>query len=212
MVLASAGASAELIKGDWKSVNDNLSVVDTETGVEWLSLTQTHGMSLNQAETLLNSTFDGWRLPTSQEVLTLMRNTFTSHTIESSPLNYNGYLGNAESQQFTEMLGSVMVGGKDKYSLGYIKDNSTGTNLVSGSVYKLNSAIELYSNSISGGGSDTSHYAYGVFLVSDGGTTLASINNPELNANNVNNTVPLPATLGLLSLAIAGLSFRRKEK
>lgn len=52
-----------------------------------------------------------------------------------------------------------------------------------------------------------------MLLVSDGGTTLSSINNPSLNINNANdpiNSVPLPATTLLFAFGAAGF-LRRKN-
>jgi hypothetical protein len=71
-----------------------------------------------------------------------------------------------------------------------------------------------YANNINQ--SDSLTYRHGtkaVFLVSDGGTTLSSINNPSLNANNVNapSSVPLPATALLMGLGLTRF-MRRKEK
>tara|TARA_B100000749_G_C18447346_1_gene474799 strand:- start:2210 stop:3007 length:798 start_codon:yes stop_codon:yes gene_type:complete len=56
---------------------------------------------------------------------------------------------------------------------------------------------------------------YSVFLVSDGGYSLDSLNNPELNANNPNspvNAVPEPSGVALLGVSILGLTLFRKRR
>jgi hypothetical protein len=73
--------------------------------------------------------------------------------------------------------------------------------------------ITLYSNLNATNDTSSSYTAYGVYLVSDGGTTQSSLNDPSLNANNANapSSVPLPATAALLGLGLLGFGARRKK-
>jgi hypothetical protein len=78
IALASMSANAELVSTDWKNTGDALATLDESTGIEWLDLSQTSNMSIDQTENLLSSTFAGWRLSTRSEVTQLMVNAFPS--------------------------------------------------------------------------------------------------------------------------------------
>jgi hypothetical protein len=210
LALSSIGANAEFIKGDWKTVGDNLSVVDIESGVEWLSLGQTDSMSINQVQGLLETTFQGWRLPTQSEVNTMI------HNLTGLDTEDNGF--NTFSVAYrTEALSNYYTTGATgsyyywRYAQGmYMGDD--GDVLMSGSTHN-NYAHEnngtIHDDNLVSSDLNYKNVYYGVYLVSDGGMTLASIDNPSINSNNAN--VPVPASLGLLGLAMAGLSFRRKK-
>jgi hypothetical protein len=215
LALSSVAANAEFIKGDWETVNDNLSVIDTETGIEWLSLTETGGMSFNQVMTQLNTTFLGWRLPSADEVNQMMVS-ITPNVNYSSTFISGAASNNQDAYDFLDAFG-VTKGGFFTKSYGkYINDNKSkygNSDLFIAGAYTYSSGRGFYLNSTDSG-MDDSTLDTGVFLVSDGGITLASINDPSINVNNANspiNQVPLPATLGLLGFAMAGLSFRRKS-
>lgn len=74
MALTSVSANAEFIKGDWKVEGDQLTAVDTQTGIEWLSLEVTQGQSYTYVNYVLASLYPGWRMPTSSEVVEMMNN------------------------------------------------------------------------------------------------------------------------------------------
>jgi hypothetical protein len=223
LALLSIGAQAELISTDWKVNNDGLATLDTDSGREWLDLTQTDGMSINQVSALLDTTFHGWRLPTRAEVTSLMTSTFP---LRSNDLRSGGnfFYSDTETNNlsviFQSFFGATSVSTSTDLMRGtYVNDEQSTLGgfdiLNAGSLYyKVNSYSVLFnsqSNFTTESNANTSFSSdsFGVYLVSDGGTTLSSINNPSINANA---NVPLPATLGLLGLAMAGLSFRRKSK
>jgi hypothetical protein len=86
--------------------------------------------------------------------------------------------------------------------------------LLSGAVDRVyDDYIAFNSNWAVTNNTNYSNDAFGVYLVSDGGTTLSSINDPSLNANNANApaSVPLPATAALLGLGLLGFGARRKK-
>jgi parallel beta-helix repeat protein len=61
---------------------------------------------------------------------------------------------------------------------------------------------------------DYTDNSYGVYLVSDGGTTLSSQQDPSINANNANApaaNVSAPVLLGLMSLGLFGFASRRSS-
>lgn len=74
MDLTSISANAEFIKGDWKVEGEQLTAVDTQTGIEWLSLEVTIGQSYSYVNYVLTSSYSGWRMPTSSEVIEVMDN------------------------------------------------------------------------------------------------------------------------------------------
>ena len=71
LLLVGGTAGAALIEGDLAAPGDGLVTLDTATGLEWLDLTATLGMSYNQAEASSYVTSDGFRHATMAEAQTL---------------------------------------------------------------------------------------------------------------------------------------------
>lgn len=71
-------ANAEFTKQDYLSTGDNLASKDQSTGLSWLSLSLTSGMSVQEvlSETEYGERFYGWRMPTGEEVETLLSNVY----------------------------------------------------------------------------------------------------------------------------------------
>lgn len=222
----SLSANADFVKTDWNSSFDAQAALDQETGIEWLNLNQTKGMSINQVKGLLDTTFQGWRLPTATEVNVMMNHVTGGLTNENTDYEQLGGVGlgyNKASKDFMFYLGEVV----NRYSAsGDYRYRTNG-------LYQSNDqALRVFTvHSVTKGNSDgygglindqvvgdiyVNYSTYGVFLVSDGGVTLSSINNPDLNINNINApvnkaSVPLPGTMLLLSLGLLGFS-RKKTK
>jgi hypothetical protein len=81
VALVAAPASAIVI-------DNGISVIDTSTNLEWLDLTQTQGLSWNQAEASTFVTVDGYVHATDEQVITLFGNAgFGALTNTSNLLN-----------------------------------------------------------------------------------------------------------------------------
>ena len=87
--MLSFGANAELIETDWKAGGDALATLHEETGLEWLDLTQTDGMSIDQvaAQTGEGGSFEGWRIATFDEIDTFVRYAFGEKLPEGSTIH-----------------------------------------------------------------------------------------------------------------------------
>jgi hypothetical protein len=219
LALASMSASAQLISTDWKSTGDKLATLDESTGIEWLDLTQTDGMSIDTAEGLLSSRFEGWRLPTRSEVTQLMVNAFPS---EKNRVQGAGGWGitntttDNEADNFRLLFGTTQVSSTYDSTYGLFKNDPGGQySILRSGVQdrRDNDYVALYSNQNITNDTSYSTSSYAVYLVSDGGTTQSSLNDPSLNANNANapSSVPLPATAALLGLGLLGFGARRKK-
>lgn len=70
VALAAAPASAELIQMDLAEEGDQLVVRDTETNLDWLHLSQTVGLSINDVRDGVDNDWlaEGWRYSTSAEI------------------------------------------------------------------------------------------------------------------------------------------------
>jgi hypothetical protein len=220
--LSATSAQAELVETDWKSTGDTLATLDTATGIEWLDLTQTDSMSINQAENLTEagSTFDGWRLPTRDEVTQMMVNAFPS---EAALVQGSGGWGRTnattdnEADSFRALFGYTHVSYYNHYSYGMFKNHSDHFHSVTFSGVRDSRSddnLSLFSNRVLATSYDYTNVDYGVYLVSDGGTTLDSQLDPTINENNVNYVVAdvsAPALLGLMSLGLFGFTARNRS-
>jgi hypothetical protein len=209
LLFTGISAQAELVHMDWKVDGDALATLDVDTGIEWLKLSETAGRSYNTVSGQLTSDFVGWRLPSESEFQTLLVNMYPS----IGNIATNGYVGVVESDYllWRDTFGSSATDGSANRSFGwYMSDVGTLH-------YGGNDVNYIHGNDpyVANGFIDSGHANYAVFLVSDGGVTLSSINNPSLNANNPNapeivEDVSAPLGLGLLSLAMLGFRTRRQ--
>jgi hypothetical protein len=205
IALASMASQAELMETDWKNIGDGNATLDTETGLEWLDLTETTPMYYDLVVEQLDTTFSGWRLPTETEIKELYAHAFSNYDPQSSATSIAATT--TDKENWDSLFSDDIVKGMAIY----LSDNGTlrQTGMWSGTLYTT-----LYGSTVSGG---YGHSQYGTFLVSDGGTTLSSLANPSLNANNPNaptggTSVPLPATGLLLGLALTGFGVSRKKR
>lgn len=209
-------AQADLVATDWKTSGDALATLHEETGIEWLDLTQTDGMSIQEVidQTNQGGTFEGWRLPTFDEIDTFVRYAFNGKLPANSTQTQGGNINEPVYRNFTDIMGLTHTAGDRRHSLGLGADDN-------GSIYSF--GVLGYT---SGGTStffrsghseasytfDTARPEAGVYLVSDGGVTYSSINDPTLNARNPNAPINNVPAMGLAGLAFAGLAFRRKKQ
>jgi hypothetical protein len=200
LTASAMSVQAELVSTDWKNTGDGLATLDTATGIEWLDLTQTDGMSINQAEglTVVGSTFDGWRLPTRAEVTQMMVNAFPSQAslLQSSEGGWDktSFTTDNEADRFRMLFGETdITHASGDVSYGRYKNNS-GQAYISG-VRDTRSDDNVFITSNFSVASDynITDHRHGVYLVSDGGTTLDSQLDPTINENNVNYVAPAPS-------------------
>jgi hypothetical protein len=216
LLLSITSAQAAFVHKDWKVSGDARATLHEETGIEWLKLDNTSNRSMNEIST--DAAFTGWRLPTRGEVNTLIGDMLSPLAFNSGPDTYSGsgsplYTGYVNTWQ--EFMSISQTGAQQIRSFGFHTDGSGGT-LMTGarkgaSVDSYNIYNDLFEFAYSPSYKDIN---YSVFLVSDGGTTLSSQNNPSINANNANapiNDVPAPALLGLMGLGLFGFAARRRN-
>lgn len=231
--LISAQANAAFVATDWKGNGDALATLDTNTGLEWLDLTVTDGSTFGQVSGALNSTLKGWRFPTHAEVSALMNSFFPYVGNNETPYSQTVYTGEGASQEplngpeFTTLFGFTYLDwwhGSDWQGsiYGLFKDDD-GDILLSG-YHRRNHwngfYITYHNVETNETGDNYGYHQAGIFLVSDGGTTLSSINNPMLNINNpkspVNQVPDAPADVsvhagfGVLGLLLMAFGFRRR--
>jgi hypothetical protein len=213
LAFASINAHAGLVETDWKTAGDARATLDESTGIEWLDLTETKDLHYSEVVAQLDTTFAGWRLPTFDEVAGLMEVFFpgAQYTIQDHYTSTSV----EQRQQWVDLLGGVT----GDLSLGLHTNRDAPDHLSYSGVRTPESSHNwTYQNggsySKSGTHSRSAVYNAAVFLVSDGGTTYSSINDPSLNANNANAAanVSVPVGLGVMGMGLLGLAFRRKQK
>lgn len=210
----SSGANAELVSTDYLSNGDDLVTLDTNTGLEWLDLTVTKYMSMASASSAFvgDSTQTGWRLPTEEEVAILFRSVFYP---DITTENYGGTVVNTDDisriASIANMLGTSGVSGNAYFTLG-LHNSSSG--VAASGFYKVGNNQEgsgsyvAYENWMAGNLSVTiKDPSIGVWLVSDGGASFGSVNDPNISQyqDSAVSDVPAPAILSGLGFLLFGL-------
>lgn len=210
-------AQAALISSDWQATGDNKATLDTQTGIEWLKLDNTKGYTFEKFKAGFYVELAGWRLPTLTEVQQLISLNFPG----MASATQNAYDATRAANWFNAM-GVTDPAGNRSGSMGYVlADNGW-------QVYQVGQAWNFGSfwnavpwNEISSAQlySSTSIYS-GLFMVSDGGLTVSSIDDPARNINNanapINNMPPAPAPVStplvFSALGLLALAFRRRVR
>jgi len=237
LLLTVNAASAGLIRVDLSSAGSQGVTLDTDTGIEWLGLSNTLGMSMNEALTA----FSGWRVATQFEVGTVINKVLAGEAYENffgsalqsgyGQIDY-GSSRNSYYVQFTNKMHSVFQGGNTapasdgrflRVADGLHINDVTGGLIRSGTTIASNRYYQrIYFNRGLGISlpdiMDYKRADASVFLVSDGGRSFASLQDPTINANNANapinnaTAVSEPGALALLGLGLMGLAVSRKRK
>jgi MYXO-CTERM domain-containing protein len=211
-------AHADLVATDWKTLGDNSATLDTDTGLEWLDLSTTKGLSYS--DVMDDSNFDGWRPPTFDEVITLFFNAFSNDfslqaTIQDGDYYTQNRANTSSNYKFISLFGTTLGSGNSGYYTSQDSGNGYRLSLGRGS---SNTRLTINNLMIENGDNLALHNYksgyVGMFLVSDGGTTLSSRQDPSINANNANapiNDVSAPALLGMMGLGLFGFVARRRS-
>lgn len=181
--ITSLSSQADLINADWNT-GDGLAVTDTVSNITWLDLSVTANQSVTDVQGLLSTTYAGWELATRAQVQDLMQNTFTNNVFDG-----NSYYGTYEAIPAASWRSTFgLTDGSSSYGLFV-----NGGQVAASGVHYNGRVVDNFGRS-----SDFSYNAQadGVFLVQSAVTP----------------SVPLPASLGLLALAMCGFSFRRKTE
>lgn len=127
----STSAHAALQKGDWLATGDKKVAIDTDTGLEWLTLDNTKGKSINEVISQLGTggAYAGWRLPTESEVFALTNKMYGSAVgYNNQDTSYQGNIvwawkGDSLQQavmNYANMLGLTSYAqGYDQYGTNY---------------------------------------------------------------------------------------------
>lgn len=134
-------ADAALIGADWLSPGDALMVRDTTTGLEWLKLTETAGLSYAQVSTQFGAggSFAGLRFATNTEVLALFGDYFGISLAAGMFREVPAYL-DPGVRLASETLGDGVSGGTDPVSgpnANYRLVGFTGNTMLDGSPFAL---------------------------------------------------------------------------
>lgn len=200
---------AALQYSDWKTAGDQQALVDTETGIEWLRLPNTKGMSMYQAKQLLGTQFNGWRLPTAAEVEQMMDN-YYPYTINAGQTVYQWNLNVPVVQQWVTLFGAtsyfINSGAEtaQSYGLYYANPHPSVLQVQMAGAYHQHSwtaqNVHSYRSNIYEDYSSVDYRemftssSVGVFLVSDGGVTYSSLQDPSINVMNPNAPINNPST------------------
>lgn len=191
-VFMSAQAQAAFTTTNWKSNGDGFATLDQSTGLEWLDISRTAFWTPGQVLSAMNTggSLAGWRLPTPSEVTTMMNNWFAQSWSGFGITHYSGYPSSVIN--FYNTFGVTRAIGESsnghRWGVGFYFN---GTTMSGAGVYHRNSwgdqsgqawVNDPTSYTAASGAMDGA----GMFLVSDGGLTLSSKNDPSLNVANPN--------------------------
>lgn len=212
ITLLSTQVNAEMVRGGWESEDSSEVMIDTSTGLEWLTLKATQGLSIN--DILEDDRFDGWRVANQSEVESLIANGLPRLDSSGENVSYNNLSYStsvhatwSDIRTFSYWLGETKKTHQWGHSSGFYFNDALSELLYTrfdyirnGKItYNYHDDIKLTNNRVD----DFKSNDFGVYLVSDGGNSFLSQSNPALNANNPNapSDVPTPLFFGLISFA-----------
>lgn len=224
VLLLSSAAQADFVSTDWKNQGDGLATLDTTTGLEWLRLTETKNLSIQTILDQMDTTYAGWRFATFDEVRSIHTSIWGLTPSDNSSGNWNWGSFSPTLTLAEQIFGRTYYYSDDQYgTAGLVYDtdlNSVRYQSTGRAPYYGNPSV--YFSQLRHSSSYTTSYSsntIGVFLVSDGGTTLSSINDPSLNINNPNapvNAAPTevnaPSAFSLSALMLCGFAAYRRKK
>ena len=183
-------ASATLIQADLNTTGDGLLTIDTATGLEWLDVVATLGLSFNQANASNFATVQGFRHATALEVLTLFEAAGLTNALPRRADNYAGGL----------LLLGLMGPGTDFGNVFEIEGFYDTGNAALTSIVVVDYTKEPNGNGVAF--IDDIDLFAADYLSVYTGNFLVRQSTP----------VPEPATLGLLGLGLSGVGFARRHK
>ena len=200
LLFFSLSANAGFVLTDYQTTGDNQAVLHEETGIEWLNLNQTIGMSIGNVERALErGEFTGWRMPSIEEVNRLYSDFFGFDGL-SNVGNTRLEIADEPALEFASLFGETYRDRSNVYSFGQHLNGDDGFAYRTTVKYNLFNANYMDFNV--GGVSDKNYFAdtMGVFLVS-GESVSASTSVPE------------PTSLAVLAAGLMcfGLSRRKKK-
>ncbi len=215
-VMASGSASAEFIQSDVYVAGDNKAVLDTDTGLEWMKLSETVNQSISSYMNLDN----GWRLATPEEVTQYLYNLFDvddsdfAGVIKEGRYDITTYADNFD-RDILDLMGVTYDSRTWIYAQGYVLDEETGELAQYGIQYSTSASTRAPTYLRVGEDAPTATVGHrspftSPFLVSEGGASFSSLNDGEFRAIQAA-AVPLPL-MGLGAIGLLALGFTRKKK
>ena len=187
MIFSNSSYSA-LVNSDWKITGDDLITLDTDTGLGWLDLTETNGLSYNYVSSQLNmgGNFEGFRFASLLEFQDLFNKFglpseytyYKANPIHPGIDTYRTFMGDI----FYEVSPNTITGGFGIISEGSSLDN----NYRLGAYYTYTGFTEITPTPINTIDSNSYQIETGSFLVRT-------------------STVPIPSSVWLLVSGIAWL-------
>jgi len=198
LLLTTVQVNATLIERDYRNNGDGLITYDTETGFEWLDLTETLGVSYNIVSSKLGAGNDleGWQYGTAAQVASFFDSAGGSGVYESHSSSHN---------DVTEII--IPLWGETYGDSGYRQSNFlTGTSHVSG-MHLSGGVTDYYGNyEYPNSTQDIIRFAYVDFAQPDyAGNRLTGSALMRISS------VPEPSTISLFALGLLGLAYSRKK-
>ena len=106
---------AAVTLSDWKQTGDQLVVLDSRTGLQWLNLTLTTNKSFSTVSAQLSSTYSGFRYATTSEVNAL----FTDAGITNTTTSFSDQSNWGATSQLLNMWGITSQGATGNYHMAY---------------------------------------------------------------------------------------------